>query len=114
MEDNGGVLSISMTPITLPPAENGAQYPDLKPGPHVQVSVTDTGQGIAPEIQERIFAPYFTNKAPGKGTGGIQGGPQRRRCGMSRHRSGVAMRPRRHAGTGAKNCCTTIAHVDIS
>ena len=28
-----------------------------------------TGCGIAPEIQPRIFEPYFTTKALGKGTG---------------------------------------------
>jgi two-component system, cell cycle sensor histidine kinase and response regulator CckA len=31
--------------------------------------VEDTGSGIAPEIVDRIFQPYFTTKDVGKGTG---------------------------------------------
>jgi two-component system NtrC family sensor kinase len=35
----------------------------------VQLSVTDTGPGIRPEIAKRIFEPFFTTKPEGKGTG---------------------------------------------
>jgi signal transduction histidine kinase len=35
----------------------------------VTISVADTGQGIAPEILEKVFDPFFTTKAVGKGTG---------------------------------------------
>ena len=31
--------------------------------------VSDTGTGIAPEIIDSIFEPYFTTKGPGEGTG---------------------------------------------
>jgi two-component system NtrC family sensor kinase len=35
----------------------------------VKISVTDNGAGISPEDQKKIFAPFFTTKPPGKGTG---------------------------------------------
>jgi two-component system cell cycle sensor histidine kinase/response regulator CckA len=41
-------------------------------GDHVVLEVTDTGTGIAPEIRDRIFEPYFTTKSdlhPGAGLG---------------------------------------------
>lgn len=35
----------------------------------VDVRISDTGCGIAPELREKIFEPFFTTKPPGKGTG---------------------------------------------
>jgi len=35
----------------------------------VGVSFTDTGHGISPEQLERIFEPFYTTKAEGRGTG---------------------------------------------
>jgi len=35
----------------------------------VQLSVTDTGPGVKPEVAKRIFEPFFTTKPEGKGTG---------------------------------------------
>lgn len=35
----------------------------------VKIEIGDTGEGIPPEHLERIFAPFFTTKEPGKGTG---------------------------------------------
>jgi CheY-like chemotaxis protein len=39
------------------------------PGPHVMISVADTGGGIPPEVLPRIFEPFFTTKKGDKGTG---------------------------------------------
>ena len=38
-------------------------------GSSVCVAITDSGTGIPPEIQSRIFESFFTTKAVGKGTG---------------------------------------------
>jgi two-component system sensor kinase FixL len=35
----------------------------------VQVSVADTGSGIAPEISAQLFRPFVTSKAQGMGVG---------------------------------------------
>ncbi len=41
----------------------------LDPSTYIQVSIQDTGHGIPPEIQERIFEPFYTSKDVGKGAG---------------------------------------------
>lgn len=64
----GGVLSIQAENLMID--ENYARMNlDAKAGPHVVITVVDTGIGIAPEILDRIFEPFFTTKEFGKGTG---------------------------------------------
>lgn len=43
--------------------------PALPQGNYVRIELEDSGQGMAPEILERIFDPYFTTKAQGAGLG---------------------------------------------
>jgi two-component system sensor kinase FixL len=37
--------------------------------PHLEVSISDTGQGMTPEVKANIFQPYFTTKEKGTGLG---------------------------------------------
>jgi CheY-like chemotaxis protein len=64
MPDGGNIL-IQTANVHLDERQNAA----VKPGHYVVMSVTDTGIGMAPDLQERVVEPFFTTKAPGCGSG---------------------------------------------
>ena len=68
MEETGGTLTLSLKRKTLSKVDLASE-PQVQPGDFVQLSVSDTGSGIAPDIQEKMFDPFFTTKEVGKGTG---------------------------------------------
>ena len=43
-------------------------HAELTPGDYVRITVRDDGPGIPPGVPPRLFAPFFTTKAPGPGT----------------------------------------------
>jgi PAS domain S-box-containing protein len=68
MEQTGGTLEIAVSCRVLS-ATDLDRRPGIQPGEFVVLTVSDTGPGISPEIQARIFDPYFTTKEVGQGTG---------------------------------------------
>ncbi|MBW4460759.1 MAG: response regulator [Nodosilinea sp. WJT8-NPBG4] len=64
----GGTLKISAENLTLDEAYSRTNL-DAKAGTYVAIAVADSGCGIAPELLDRIFEPFFTSKEIGKGTG---------------------------------------------
>ena len=64
----GGRLTLGLASESVAQActlDQGA----LQPGRYAVLSVSDTGQGIAPEVRARMFEPFYTTKSHGKGTG---------------------------------------------
>ncbi|MDM8525891.1 response regulator [Desulfococcaceae bacterium HSG8] len=67
MEDKGGTLEVNLAEVYIDSDSTDEINPE--PGNYLCLVVSDTGQGMEPEVKERIFEPYFTTKEQGKGTG---------------------------------------------
>jgi PAS domain S-box-containing protein len=65
---NGGKLTIETQAAYLD-RYYAEKNPDVVPGQYVLVAVSDSGTGMAPEIVEKVFQPFFTTKGEGKGSG---------------------------------------------
>lgn len=68
MRQHGGVLEIKMSAVSVS-EESVQQLPGLTPGSYIEVTVSDTGEGMLPEVIDRVFEPFFTTKPVGEGTG---------------------------------------------
>lgn len=64
----GGKLAIRIASVELGSGDVH-KHPGLEPGRYVQLTVSDTGVGMAREVQARLFEPFFTTKEFGKGSG---------------------------------------------
>ncbi|NUU01450.1 hybrid sensor histidine kinase/response regulator [Herbaspirillum robiniae] len=65
---NGGRLTLQVENVQLTDPYFLSQA-DLAPGEYVQLSISDNGYGMSPEVRERAFEPFFTTKKEGEGTG---------------------------------------------
>lgn len=68
MEETGGILTLRLETTVLDPT-SAPEAPLRQAGKFQRLEVSDTGCGIAEEVLERIFNPFFTTKTQGKGTG---------------------------------------------
>jgi PAS domain S-box-containing protein len=65
---DGGTLSIT-TDICDCRTSNNPRYAGLPQARYIRLTVVDEGTGIDPEIQDRIFEPFFSTKNDAQGTG---------------------------------------------
>jgi PAS domain S-box-containing protein len=65
---HGGALRIDTANMDIDTAY-AASRPELSPGSHIRLRVSDTGVGMSSETLQRAFDPFFTTKPAGQGTG---------------------------------------------
>lgn len=69
MRECGGLLHVGLARVEFDVDMAAKIHSVLKPGSYLQITVSDTGCGINPDLMERIFEPYFTTKSNGEGSG---------------------------------------------
>jgi PAS domain S-box-containing protein len=67
MGDNAGRLGVCLRNLSLDPSE--VRIKGLDGERFLELTISDTGQGIDPSIIHQIFDPFFTTKSVGEGTG---------------------------------------------
>jgi PAS domain S-box-containing protein len=65
----GGVLTISTVNVEMDEKACTSAQVSLKPGMYIRINVCDTGEGMEPEVEAKIFEPFFSTKPQGQGTG---------------------------------------------
>jgi len=67
--DNAGEIRIATRTVDVTPETSTGYHLPPNPGQYVQLTISDTGPGIAPELLPRIFDPFVTTKFAGRGLG---------------------------------------------
>ncbi len=67
MEGKRGALTLRTESVHL--EADAAEQHQLHAGNYVKITVADTGRGVAEEARERLFDPFFSTKAAGRGMG---------------------------------------------
>ena len=65
---DGGRMTVRTSNV-MPDKAFLSGRPEAQTGPHVLLTISDTGSGMTAEVKERLFEPFFTTKEVGKGTG---------------------------------------------
>jgi PAS domain S-box-containing protein len=68
MQDKGGILEVGLREVTIEKVSPAWNF-EMKTGDYIELTVSDTGIGIPPDILASVFEPYFTTKTAGEGTG---------------------------------------------
>lgn len=68
MKETGGELDIRLTQFNMG-WRHRQEFPQLKKGSYLRISVKDTGCGVPDDVRDRIFDPFFSTKPSGEGTG---------------------------------------------
>lgn len=92
----GGFVRVTARTVELTAADARAYLGKAEAGPHVLVTVSDTGPGIKPDVRRRVFAePFYTTKVRHRGLGLAVAFRI-----LSAHRGGVQLDPAPPPGTG--------------
>lgn len=69
MDENGGVLTVSLSELEINDSGSMVGCPQLTSGFYLDLEIRDTGDGMDVLTKSKIFDPFFTTKEIGKGTG---------------------------------------------
>ncbi|MBX9581102.1 MAG: hypothetical protein K2X87_12405, partial [Gemmataceae bacterium] len=101
----GGTVRLVARPAELSAADAAAFLGPVTPGPHLLVTITDTGGGIKPDVRRRLFAePFFTTKVRHRGLGLAVAYRV-----LAAHRGGLSLDPA-PGGTAARVALPVAAH----